>query len=181
MISVWSIPPLTPNGDIEETKNYPLEPSFRFRSSTAGLPQNFEMLSEWYGGHPVIYDSLSHSNAFYVSRFEIILPEGQLKEQNEFILPPAQPPTFFEPYRFCNESLVMYWNDSKSVIAMAAPISRERHRTDSDLEEVTILSDQEELEGSIESSLCPVAGRLCRISVKRDSIIVLDYLAPPPP
>lgn len=180
MISIWDIPPLTHDGDIQETKTYPLEPSFKFRTLTDWFPQDFDMPSQWYAGQPIIYDYISHSDVFYVSRFEVILPEGQLKERSEFVLPPAQAPTFFEPYRFCNESLVMYWNDCTSVTSTAVPISRERGRRDSHLEDVVILCDQEELEG-ISFSLCPVAGRLCRISAEGDSIIVFDYLAPPLP
>jgi hypothetical protein len=181
VVSVWNIPPLIPGGHIEGPGPHhvkpdlelPVECDMDIDSLEGDEELQFEMPSEWYTHHPITYDVIRQSSESHtIWRYEVILPEGRVKLGHKFILPKEGPAMFVEPYRFCNGTLVMSWSNCQALMASCTP--RERQKID-----VTLLCDEAGLE-RVEFTLCPVAGRLCHISHTQGSIVIFDYLPPPP-
>ena len=187
MVSVWNIPPLIPGGHIEEPGPHhvkpdlelPVECDMDIDSLEGDEELQFEMPSEWYTHHPITYDVIHQSSeSRTIWRYEVILPEERVKLRHKFILPKEGPAMIVEPYRFCDGTLVMFWSNSQFLMASS---TRERQKIDGPRkpEDVILLCDEAGIE-RVEFTLCPVAGRLCHISCTQGSIVIFDYLAPPP-
>ena len=187
MVSVWNIPPLIPSGHTEEPGPHLVKPDLELLvecdmdiDSLQGDEElQFELPSEWYTHHPITYDVIHQSSeSRTIWRHEVILREGRVKLRHKFILP-KEAAMVVEPYRFCDGTLVISWSNGQSLMASCTP--REGQNIDGfrKPEDVTLLCDEAQLE-RVEFTLCPVAGRLCHISHTQGSIVIFDYLVPPP-
>jgi len=169
------IPVLTPLFQIDC-----LDPIFPLNMNNSYM---FGVRAGWYR-ETCCYDIVTPSEVgFAISRYLVTLNEdmtgGTIKRTASFEILTIDPDedVSLEPYRICNDQLVMLLLEGSAIESYTSRLSFPYGAAVREIYQPLVLGEQIEIEG-YQISLCPLSARLCLLSNNQDEVYIYDLRSP---